>query len=152
VPPRYKIHNCEVVIREDASIDQLIDVIQGNRKYLRCLYVYNKCDVLTIEEVDRVSRLPDSVVISCQWDLNLDFLLDKIWECVAKKMGLRQRHKKKRRKKRERKKKGGGEGSAVVLADHQLSCPIHFYNFPTQKKSTSGSVLTPKLTPFLQLF
>jgi ribosome-interacting GTPase 1 len=35
----YKIHNCEVLIREDVTVDEFIDVVVGNRKYLRCLYV-----------------------------------------------------------------------------------------------------------------
>ena len=47
----YKIHNCELVIREDITADQLIDVICGNRVYLPCIYVYNKVDQITIEEV-----------------------------------------------------------------------------------------------------
>ena len=34
-------------------MDQLIDVLEGNRKYVRCLYVYNKVDALTIEEAAR---------------------------------------------------------------------------------------------------
>jgi len=38
----YKLHNCEILFREDCTVDQLIDVIEGNRKYVRCLYVYNK--------------------------------------------------------------------------------------------------------------
>lgn len=41
----YKIHNAEVLFREDATIDDFIDVIEGNRKYTRCLYVYNKVRV-----------------------------------------------------------------------------------------------------------
>lgn len=40
----YKIFNADVVFREDADMDDLIDVIQGNRAYLPCLYVYNKID------------------------------------------------------------------------------------------------------------
>lgn len=32
-------------------MDDLIDVIEGNRRYTRCLYVYNKIDVCSIEEV-----------------------------------------------------------------------------------------------------
>eukprot|EP00162_Nutomonas_longa_P009033 comp18982_c0_seq1/m.34937 comp18982_c0_seq1/g.34937 ORF comp18982_c0_seq1/g.34937 comp18982_c0_seq1/m.34937 type:complete len:368 (-) comp18982_c0_seq1:110-1213(-) len=76
----YKIHNCELVIREDITVDQLIDVIEGNRVYLRCLYVYNKVDVLTIQQVDKLAHSPHSICISCQWDLNLDYLLEKIWE------------------------------------------------------------------------
>ncbi len=31
-------------------MDDLIDVIEGNRRYIRCLYVYNKIDVCSIEE------------------------------------------------------------------------------------------------------
>ena len=31
----YRIHNCEVLFREDASIDDFIDVIEGNRKYVK---------------------------------------------------------------------------------------------------------------------
>ena len=38
----YKIHNADVLFREDATIDDFIDVIEGNRRYTRCLYVYNK--------------------------------------------------------------------------------------------------------------
>ena len=49
----YKLHNAEVLFREDADMDDLIDVIEGNRRYIRCLYVYNKIDVCSIEEVLR---------------------------------------------------------------------------------------------------
>ncbi len=40
----FKIFNAEVLFREDATTDQFIDVIQGNRKYMTCMYVYNKID------------------------------------------------------------------------------------------------------------
>jgi hypothetical protein len=37
---------CNVVLqllfKEDCSVDDLIDVIEGNRRYVKCLYVYNK--------------------------------------------------------------------------------------------------------------
>lgn len=59
----YKIFNAEVLFREDATADDLIDVIQGNRVYLPCLYVYNKIDQVSLEEVDRLARQPDSVVV-----------------------------------------------------------------------------------------
>lgn len=39
----YKIHNCEILFREDANVDDLIDVIEGNRKYVKCLYVRLLC-------------------------------------------------------------------------------------------------------------
>lgn len=76
----YKIFNAEVLFREDATTDQFIDVIEGNRIYMGCLYVYNKVDQVSLEEVDRLARLPHSVVISCELKLNLQFLLDRLWE------------------------------------------------------------------------
>ena len=33
----YKIHNAEVLFREDSDMDDLIDVIEGNRRYIKCL-------------------------------------------------------------------------------------------------------------------
>ncbi|KAK4292836.1 hypothetical protein Pmani_034424 [Petrolisthes manimaculis] len=76
----YKIFNAEVIFREDCTSDELIDVISGNRVYMPCLYVYNKIDQVSIEEVDRVAHIENSVVVSCNMKLNLDFLLDQTWE------------------------------------------------------------------------
>eukprot|EP00818_Percolomonas_sp_WS_P007658 CAMPEP_0117450108 /NCGR_PEP_ID=MMETSP0759-20121206/8294_1 /TAXON_ID=63605 /ORGANISM="Percolomonas cosmopolitus, Strain WS" /LENGTH=367 /DNA_ID=CAMNT_0005242611 /DNA_START=64 /DNA_END=1167 /DNA_ORIENTATION=- len=77
---QHKIFNADIVFHQDISIDQFIDEVEGNRQYIRCLYVYNKIDTTSIEEVDRLAREPHSVVISCEWKLNLDFLVDQIWE------------------------------------------------------------------------
>eukprot|EP01138_Halocafeteria_seosinensis_P009609 gb/GECG01009819.1/.p1 GENE.gb/GECG01009819.1/~~gb/GECG01009819.1/.p1 ORF type:complete len:345 (+),score=47.11 gb/GECG01009819.1/:1-1035(+) len=79
----YKIHNADILCREDITTDQLIDVIEGNRKYVKCLYVYNKIDTVTIEDVDRVARLPNSMVISVTQKLNLDRLLDALWKYLS---------------------------------------------------------------------
>lgn len=79
----YRIHNAEVLIREDVTVDDIIDVIEGNRKYIRCLYVYNKIDTLSIEEVDELARKPDSVVISIYMDLNIDYMLQKMWKYLG---------------------------------------------------------------------
>lgn len=32
----YKIHNCDLLFKEDCSVDDLIDVIEGNRRYVKC--------------------------------------------------------------------------------------------------------------------
>lgn len=79
----YKIHNCDVMIREDISIDEFIDVLIGTRKYIPCIYVYNKIDSISLEEVDRLAREPHSLVLSCEMDLNLDYLLEMIWEYLG---------------------------------------------------------------------
>ncbi|RMC17591.1 hypothetical protein DUI87_05255 [Hirundo rustica rustica] len=78
-----EIFNAEVLFREDCSPDEFIDVIVGNRVYMPCLYVYNKIDQISMEEVDRLARRPHSVVISCGMKLNLDYLLEKLWEYLA---------------------------------------------------------------------
>ncbi|KAF8488185.1 P-loop containing nucleoside triphosphate hydrolase protein, partial [Gautieria morchelliformis] len=75
----YKIHNCDVMIRE-ITIDEFIDVLIGTRKYLPCLYVFNKIDSISLEQVDKLAREDYSVVISCEMGLNLDGLLERIWE------------------------------------------------------------------------
>ncbi|KAG7390362.1 Developmentally-regulated GTP-binding protein 2 [Phytophthora pseudosyringae] len=83
----YKLHNCEVLFREDCTTDDLIDVIEGNRKYVKCLYVYNKIDVVSIEDVDRLARMPNSTVIACAHGdrpaLNFDTLLAKMWDYMG---------------------------------------------------------------------
>jgi ribosome-interacting GTPase 1 len=80
----YKIFNAEILFRCDATVDDLIDVVEtqmgAKRVYMPCLYVYNKIDTLTIEEVDRIARRPHTVVISCELNLNLDYLIDVLWQ------------------------------------------------------------------------
>ncbi|CAH8650429.1 unnamed protein product [Schistosoma bovis] len=76
----YKIFNAEVIFREDSTPDEFIDVVVGGRVYLACLYVYNKIDQISLQEVDRLARQPHSVVVSCNLKLNLDYLLEKLWD------------------------------------------------------------------------
>ena len=45
----YKIHNVDITFRCDATVDDLIDVIEGNRVYIPCIYVLNKIDQISIE-------------------------------------------------------------------------------------------------------
>mmetsp|Transcript_18865 Transcript_18865/g.38381 ORF Transcript_18865/g.38381 Transcript_18865/m.38381 type:complete len:432 (-) Transcript_18865:18-1313(-) len=79
----YRQHNCEVVFREDASIDDFIDLIEGNRRFIKCLYCYNKIDQITIEECEVLARQPNSIVVSCHANLNMDRLLSQMWSMLA---------------------------------------------------------------------
>lgn len=76
----YKIHNADLIIREDITVDELIDIIDGKRQYIPCLYLYSKADAVSLEEVDRLARQPTSAVMSCYLKLNLDFVIEKIWD------------------------------------------------------------------------
>lgn len=79
----YRIHNADLLFKEDSTVDDLIDVIEGNRRYVKCLYVYNKVDVCSMEEVDEIARRPYSIPISCYHQLNLDGLLRRIWSMMG---------------------------------------------------------------------
>jgi len=76
----YKIHNADIILREDCTVDELIDIIEGNRVYIPCLYVLNKIDQLTLEELNLLDKIPHYVPISAGLEWNLDELLDKMWE------------------------------------------------------------------------
>ena len=45
----YKIHNADITLRVDATAEDLIDVIEGNRVYIPCIYLLNKIDQISIE-------------------------------------------------------------------------------------------------------
>eukprot|EP00183_Erythrolobus_madagascarensis_P000498 CAMPEP_0185852492 /NCGR_PEP_ID=MMETSP1354-20130828/14918_1 /TAXON_ID=708628 /ORGANISM="Erythrolobus madagascarensis, Strain CCMP3276" /LENGTH=371 /DNA_ID=CAMNT_0028553741 /DNA_START=63 /DNA_END=1178 /DNA_ORIENTATION=- len=79
----YRIHSADVILREDATEDDLIDVIEGNRIYVPCLYVVNKIDAISMEELELYDRLPHFVPICAKLDWNLDGLLEEIWERLA---------------------------------------------------------------------
>ena len=47
----YKIHNADITLRYDATTDDLIDVVEGNRSYIPCIYLLNKIDQVYIYEI-----------------------------------------------------------------------------------------------------
>lgn len=79
----YKINNCDLKFNCNATMEELIDVIEGNRIYVPCIYVLNKIDSITIEELDLLDRVPHYVPISAKDEWNLDELMAKIWEYLS---------------------------------------------------------------------
>ena len=97
----YKMLNCEVLIRDEngisfppplspcilpthtaspATVDQFIDVImKDHRTYIKCLYVYNKIDSVSLDFLDRLAREPHTVVMSCELDLGIPEVVDRCW-------------------------------------------------------------------------
>uniref|UniRef100_A0A2N9FSE8 OBG-type G domain-containing protein n=1 Tax=Fagus sylvatica TaxID=28930 RepID=A0A2N9FSE8_FAGSY len=76
----YRIHNADITLRFDATADDLIDVIEGSRIYMPCIYVVNKIDQITVEELEILDKLPHYCPISAHLEWNLDGLLEMIWE------------------------------------------------------------------------
>jgi hypothetical protein len=85
----YKVVSADVLAREEITVDQLVDVVVGNRQYKPCLYLYNKIDTITIEEVDQLARQPHSIVgsVNKRWNigepLEDDLLKQKMWEYLG---------------------------------------------------------------------
>ena len=76
----YRISNASIAFRSDASIDDLVDVLEGNRIYIPAIYVLNKIDQISIQELDLLYKIPMSVPISSRMWLNVDELMEKMWE------------------------------------------------------------------------
>lgn len=49
----YKIHNADITLKYDATSDDLIDVIEGNRIYVPCIYLLNKIGKICDMENDK---------------------------------------------------------------------------------------------------
>lgn len=78
----YRVANCELQLRQaDVTVEDLIDVLEGGRcVYVPCIYVLNKIDAISIEELDLLDRVPHYVPVSAQHEWGFDELLEKIWE------------------------------------------------------------------------
>ncbi|OQO00834.1 Ribosome-interacting GTPase 1 [Cryoendolithus antarcticus] len=77
----YKMSNCDVAIRCDATVDDLIDVIEAkSRSYIPVIYALNKIDAISIEELDLLYRIPNACPISSEHGWNIDELLEQMWE------------------------------------------------------------------------
>ncbi len=77
----FRMENCTIVIREDITDDQLIDVIEGNKKYVPGIIVLNKIDMVGKEELERVKELvnPD-ICISAEQKIGTEELKQLIFK------------------------------------------------------------------------
>jgi len=73
----YKIHNADVILREDMSVERFIDALMTNRRYLPSITVVNKIDQLN----DDVHF--GDICISAKDDINIDKLKDLMFEKLA---------------------------------------------------------------------
>ncbi|KAI4292924.1 hypothetical protein PAPHI01_2198 [Pancytospora philotis] len=76
----FRISNADVTIHGNPSVDDFIDAAMGNRKYVPAIYVMNKIDAISIEELDILYRIPHAVPICANHGWNFDKLLAKAWD------------------------------------------------------------------------
>ncbi|MHA1222793.1 MAG: OBG GTPase family GTP-binding protein [Candidatus Heimdallarchaeaceae archaeon] len=75
----YKITNAVVTVRSDPTMDEVIDVLEGNRVYPKLLVVINKIDLLSEKQRRRLRRQYPELVSALEGK-NLDLLKDEIVE------------------------------------------------------------------------
>lgn len=77
----YKIASADLTIRCDATIDDVIDVLEAKgRSYMPVIYALNKIDSISIEELDLIYRIPNACPISSEHGWNLDELMELMWQ------------------------------------------------------------------------
>lgn len=76
----YKMSSADITIRCDATIDDLIDIIEAkSRSYVPVIYVLNKIDAISIEELDLLYRIPNAVPVSSEHGWNVDELMEAMY-------------------------------------------------------------------------
>ena len=77
----FRLDNSSIVIREDITDDQLIDVIEGSKKYVPAITVLNKIDMVDKEELERIKSIvkPD-LCISAEKKLGTEDLKGLIFK------------------------------------------------------------------------
>lgn len=78
----YKINQGNIIIREDITDDQLIDVVAGNRRYVPSATVLNKIDLVSPKYVAEAKKRigEDLVPISADRNVNLDEVKKVIYD------------------------------------------------------------------------
>ena len=79
----YKYVNANIYFDQDADIDALIDALEGNRQYIPCIYVLNKIDAISMEELRILEQMPHFVPVSGLAKWNFEELLDTIWDYLG---------------------------------------------------------------------
>lgn len=54
--PGSRIHNADIHMADDYDLDDLVDTIEGSRIYVPAIYVVNKIDQITIEELEVMDK------------------------------------------------------------------------------------------------
>ena len=77
----FKINNADVVIREKITIDQFIDCIEDNKKYLPSITVITKKDLVSDERLSKiVKKTKADIAVSSKEKKGIDDLKELIFE------------------------------------------------------------------------
>ena len=77
--------NATVVVREDIDVEQMLDVLAGNRVYIKAVMAINKVDLAKpgqLEAVQEMHRQYKSVGVSAATGYNMDALKQEIYDQI----------------------------------------------------------------------
>jgi len=76
-----KLSNADILIRTDISADQLIDIIEGNKKYTKSLVVLSKIDLVSEDKLREIQkRIHPDVMISAEKGIGIEELKEGIYQ------------------------------------------------------------------------
>ena len=77
----FRLDNSSIVIRDDITDDQLIDAIEGSKKYVPSIVVLNKIDMVDNDELEKIKAIlnPD-ICVSAEQKLNTEALKELIFK------------------------------------------------------------------------
>jgi len=76
----YGMHNADVLLRNDVTIDQFIDALEGNRSYIPAIIALNKIDLVDQDYLNEIKeQFPEAIFISANKKLNIEQLKEEIF-------------------------------------------------------------------------
>ncbi len=77
----FKVANAEILIRSPIDVDDLIDCVEGNKKYVPAIICVTKADLANASRVTEVKKeLNADLVVSAEEELNIDQLKELIFQ------------------------------------------------------------------------
>ncbi len=77
----FKIASANVLIRSPIDMDELIDVIEANKKYVPAITCLTKADLVSPEKLKQlVAELHADIAVSCEENYNIEQLKDLIFQ------------------------------------------------------------------------
>lgn len=76
--------NASVTLREDLSLERLVDAVSDNRVYMPSLKILNKADMVDGEERwELEERFPDALLLSAEEGKGVEALKDRVFEALG---------------------------------------------------------------------
>jgi ribosome-interacting GTPase 1 len=80
----FRLANAEIIIKEDVSLDRLVDAFMANRAYLPLLVIVNKADLGTPDRLSQtVPPGAQTILISAEKGRGIEELKESFWQALG---------------------------------------------------------------------